>query len=98
MKHVALEPYVKLAEQGASPLDVALTLRARDVGLTETITVLRRVFPLAFVNAKDVATQAFYGMGLAEYQETYIVPLLEELEREGFWDEMHESPSVPPEE
>lgn len=79
---MSIEQFQGMKAQGADPLEVARA--AQGAGPIEIIRLLRSLFELPFVDAKDLATRAVYDMTLDQYQQEFIVPLLEEVEREGF--------------
>ncbi|WP_156039519.1 hypothetical protein [Deinococcus marmoris] len=74
--------YHRLVEVGATPLDVAQVAHSHGMGVVEIMRLVRSLFQLEFAQAKDIGVQAVHGMGLSEYQEKYLLPLLEELEHQ----------------
>lgn len=76
-----------LVAQGATPHDLAEIASARDLSKITTIRVLMSSFGLSLVEAKELTTRSFYDMSLGEYQEKYLLPVFDELEREGFFEE-----------
>ncbi|WP_058974678.1 hypothetical protein [Deinococcus grandis] len=80
---MSIEQFQGMKAQGADPLEVARAAQAQGAGPIEIIRLLRSLFELPFVEAKDLATRAVYGLTLDQYQQEFIVPFLEELEREG---------------
>ncbi|WP_022803267.1 hypothetical protein [Deinococcus ficus] len=77
------QAYRQLALSGATPMEIAQVAHLHGLGAIEIIRLLRSIFTLEFIEAKELATQAVYGMSLSDYQEKYLLPLFQEFEREG---------------
>ncbi|WP_189064352.1 hypothetical protein [Deinococcus seoulensis] len=80
---MSIEQFQGMKAQGADPLEVARAARAQGAGPVEIIRLLRSLFELPFAEAKELATRVVFGLTLDQYQQRFIAPLLEELEREG---------------
>ncbi|PTA66820.1 hypothetical protein C8263_15890 [Deinococcus arcticus] len=71
-----------------SPLETAQQAHAQGLGVIEIIRLLRSLFDLSLIEAKDLAHQGVYSLTLNDYQEHYLVPmLLEALKEDDAWEE-----------
>ena len=74
--------YKNMRDDGASPEEVYSAAQADKLNPIESIRMLRRVFGLALVEAKEVTVIAKgLAQSLSEYQAAFI-PLLDQLEGE----------------
>lgn len=71
------EHYKKLARLDASPEEVFLAAKANGIGFIERLKLLRAVFGLSLVEAKEAWIRA-EGLAstLSDYQEKFILPAL----------------------
>jgi hypothetical protein len=84
-------PYITLRNQGASTQAVYQAARANGLDFIASLRMLRHVFGLSLVKAKEVTVQADYGVAsLSEYQERFI-PMVEAVAREDEEEEGREA-------
>ncbi|WP_156039576.1 hypothetical protein [Deinococcus marmoris] len=78
------QQYQRLIEIGATPLDVAQIARSRNLDPVEVTRLIRSLFALKFKEAEEIGMQAMSRTGLNEYQEKYLLPVLEQLKHDNF--------------
>lgn len=78
---IDFEKYEKMCDAGASAKAVYLATEADGLNQIESIKILIQVFKLSLVQAKEITvTSHGEASSLDEYQEKYILPILEKLE------------------
>lgn len=78
---INFEKYEKMRDSGASAKEVYLATEADGLRKIESIKILIQVFKLSLVQAKEITvTSHGEANSLDEYQEKYILPILEKIE------------------
>ncbi|MDX2007306.1 MAG: hypothetical protein SFU83_18855 [Meiothermus sp.] len=73
-----LEHYKTLLREKKTPVEVARVLKQENIGPLESIKLVRELFDLSFVEAKEAITIGHgYANSLSEYQEKHIFPALD---------------------
>jgi hypothetical protein len=85
-EYITPEKYFLMRDAGSSPQDIYLALKADEVGLIESIRILRELFQFSLPEAKEVVVIVEEGVSsLEEHQERLLPIILEAIENTD-WD------------